>query len=177
MYTYPSPKIVHPTFTTYGGSLPWAQRGLYLTSFAIAVLVWLAMGADKKRKEIRKRKFGGAQNVESPIHAGSQLDTEGTSNDHPLTGKLKRTCPPRSPRHPLTAEGNAAGKFDVLDTSTNPKKESKPQESQRFIVFIGPSTLISIALLNCLTAQCSYRQSPLYCNRWIYSQAFCEDQS
>ena len=115
------------------------------------------MGADKKRKEVRKRKFGGGQNVESPIHAGSQSDMEGTSNDGLLNGKLKRACLPRSSRYPLTAEGNATGKSDFLDKSTNPEKESKPQKSQRFIVFIGSSTLIKIALLNPLTVQFNCR--------------------
>ena len=122
-----------------------------------------AMGADRKRKEARKRKFGGGQNCEYLIDTGSQLDMEGTSSDL-LNRNLKQACLPRSSKYPFAAEGNVAGKSTVLDKSKNREEESTPQKSQRFIVFIGSSTLTKNFLLSPLTARFTHRQSPLHCN-------------
>lgn len=100
------------------------------------------MGADLKRKEARERKFGG-QNLES------------TSADKPPRKKLKQALPPLSAAKQVpTAENIAAGKDPVLDKSTDQgeEDESACPKAQRFIVFIGPSTLSKNARLSRLTA-------------------------
>ncbi|KAL9127947.1 MAG: hypothetical protein Q9175_007635 [Cornicularia normoerica] len=97
------------------------------------------MGADLKRKEARKRKFGG-QNSEPLLDAGVRLDLEGTSSDEPPKKKPKQAPPPLSLLEKIpTAEKNAAGKVALVDESTNQGKEEKSatQKAQRFIVFIG----------------------------------------
>lgn len=112
------------------------------------------MGADLKRKEARKRKFGG-QNSEPLLDAGVRLDLEGTSSDEPPKKKPKQAPPPLSLLEKIpTAEKNAAGKVALVDESTNQGKEEKSatQKAQRFIVFIGPSTLFKSAWLSRLTA-------------------------
>ena len=98
------------------------------------------MGADLKRKEARKRKFGG-QNSETLIDAGIQCNIEGTSVGDPSHKKLKQAPPPTSSRILLVAEGNTAGKVAVVNDAMYQRREESPtQKSQRFIVFIGPST-------------------------------------
>ena len=101
------------------------------------------MGADLKRKEARKRMFG-SQNRDS---ANVQLDLEDTSANEPPRKKSKQALPPPSSSQEIpTAGGNAAGKVAVVEQSTDQGKEGKSanQKAQRFIVFIGPSTLFNV---------------------------------
>ena len=147
------------------GLSPRLMLRTFGASFTIAVSLLAAMGADKKRKEDRKRKFGGGQKLEPSTGSGSQLDIGGTSNDDLLSRKLKRACLQRSSRSPLAAGGNAVGKPAALNESTYREKESTSQKSQKFIVFVGSSTLIKLVSLDFLIARFLCRQSPIYCNR------------
>ena len=103
------------------------------------------MGADIKRKEARKRKFGG-QNSESLLEAGVKLNLEGTSADEQAKTKSKQAPPPSS-RNVSTVEKKTAGKVAVADESTEQGTEEPlaTQKAQRFIVFIGPSALFAFA--------------------------------
>ena len=112
------------------------------------------MGADIKRKAARKRKFGG-QNSDSLLGAGDRLDLEGISTDEPPTKKSKKASPPISSSEDIPAHKKyAAGKAAVVDESMDQGKEenSAIQKAQRFIVFIGPSTLSNYASFSRLTA-------------------------
>ena len=107
------------------------------------------MGADLKRKEARKRKFEN-QNSESLFDAGVKLDLEDSPASESPKKKSKQVPPPPS----SSEEIPAAGKVAVVDESTDQGKEENPanQKAQRFIVFIGPSTLFKYARLSDLTA-------------------------
>ncbi|CAD6590829.1 MAG: hypothetical protein ASARMPRED_005074 [Alectoria sarmentosa] len=95
------------------------------------------MGADIKRKEARKRKFGG-QNSESLLEAGVQMNLGGSSVDEPAKKKSKQAPPPSS-RNVSTVVKNTIGKVAVADESTEQGIEEHlaTQKAQRFIVFIG----------------------------------------
>ena len=106
------------------------------------------MGANLKRKEARKRKFG--QDSEDLLDDGIRLDFEGSSADEPPRKKSKQAPPPPFPLEKTPApKESAAGKVAVIDESTAQDKEEKAalQNAQRFIVFIGPSTLFKHAWL------------------------------
>lgn len=110
-----------------------------------------------KRKEARKRKFGG-QNSDILPGAGVRLDLEGISTDEPPTKKSKKVpLPPCSSEGIPSDEKNAAGKDAVVDESTDQRieKSSATQKAQRFIVFIGPSTPFKYAWVSRLRV-CSY---------------------
>lgn len=112
------------------------------------------MGSDLKRKEARKRKFEG-QHSESLLDAGVKSGLEGTSAGGPLQKKSNQAPPPPSSLERIpTAEKIATRKVAVVDESTDQGKEeeSATQKAQRFIVFIGPSTLFKYAWLSRLTA-------------------------
>lgn len=101
------------------------------------------MGADVKRKQARKRKFG-SQNSESQPGAGVKLDLEGISTDEPPTKKSKKApFSPSSSEDIPTDEKIAAPKTAVVDEPTDKRTEenSATHKPQRFIVFIGPFTL------------------------------------
>lgn len=101
------------------------------------------MGADFKRKEARKRKFG-CQNYLSPLDAGMQLDLEGTSpNDTPQKMSEQALPPPVPSKNMITAVKVMAGKSVVTDQSMDTVREAvATQKAQRFIVFIGQSSLL-----------------------------------
>ncbi len=104
------------------------------------------MGADLKRREDRKRKFGG-QSRDILFDADVQLDLEDTSANESLKKKSKQALPPPSSSEEIpTAEKDAAGKVAVVEESTDQGKEEKSvnQKAQRFIVFIGLSTLVNV---------------------------------
>lgn len=85
------------------------------------------MGADLKRKEARKRKFGSQESE-------SLFDTV------PPKKKSKQAPPlPSSSERISTAGKSAAGKVAVVEESTDGGKEENlaTQKAQRFIVFIG----------------------------------------
>lgn len=111
------------------------------------------MGANPKRKEARKRKFG--QDSEYLLDDGIKLALEGSSADEPPMKKSKLALLPPflSEKIPAAAQ-NTAGKVAVVVESTNQGKEGKAatRKAQRFIVFIGPSTLFRHAWLGRLTA-------------------------
>ena len=99
------------------------------------------MGADLKRKEARKRKFGGQESE-------SLFDTV------PPKKKSKQAPPlPSSSERISTAGKSAAGKVAVVEESTDGGKEENlaTQKAQRFIVFIGPSTLCQYGSVSRLT--------------------------
>ena len=101
------------------------------------------MGADFKRKEARKRKFGG-QNYSSPPDAGVQLDLEGTSPKHTSQKMSEQELPPPVPsKNLITAVKAMAGKSAVTDQSMDAGREAvATHKAQRFIVFIGQSSLL-----------------------------------
>ncbi len=104
------------------------------------------MGADLKRKEARKRMFG-SQNRDFLFDANVQLDLEDTSGNEPPKKKSKQALPlPSSSGEIPTAGKNAVGKVAVVEESTDHGKEEKSgnQKAQRFIVFIGLSTLVNV---------------------------------
>lgn len=89
------------------------------------------MGADFKRKEARKRKFG-CQNYLSPPNAGVQLDS--SPNHTPVPSK-----------NMITAVKVMAGPSAVTDQSMDTVREAvATQKAQRFIVFIGQSSLLTL---------------------------------
>lgn len=101
------------------------------------------MGADSKRKQARRRKFGG-QESEPLLDTGINLDLKDTSANEPPKKKSKQAPPPRSsPEDRFPAGKGAAGNVAVVDESTDWGKEENlaAQKARRFIVFIGPSTL------------------------------------
>ena len=103
------------------------------------------MGANLKRKEARKRKF--RQDSEYLLDDGIKLDFEGSSADEPPRKKSKQ-----APLPPLPSEKTSAARKS--DESTEQGKEEKAaiRKAQRFIVFIGPSTLFKHAWLDRLMA-------------------------
>ena len=135
-------------------------------AFAIRASLLVRMGADLKRKGARKRKFGG-QNSESLLDTGVKLDFEGTSANEPPKKKSKQApLAPSSSESIFMAEKITAGKVAVVVESTDQGTEetSPTQKAQRFIVFIGPSSLFRYAWLSHLTACFSPRQYTLHCN-------------
>lgn len=86
------------------------------------------MGADLKRKEARKRKFGGLNSGLS-FYKNVNLDPEVASADEPKKKKSKE-APSPSIKVPLVGEPKDWKK----------KEKSAVQKAQRFIVFIGSST-------------------------------------
>lgn len=113
------------------------------------------MGANLKRKEARKRKFG--QDSEHLLDDNIRLDFEGSSAEE-LPRKKSKQAP--SPPFPLektpAASKAAAGKVAAIDKSTEQEETEKAaiQKAQRFIVFIGPSTLFKHPWLGRLMAFC-----------------------
>lgn len=101
------------------------------------------MGADFKRKEARKRKFG-CQNYLSLPDAGVQLDLEGTSPNHTAQEMSEQAlAPPVPSNNMITAVKVMAGKSAVTDQSMDTVREAvATQKAQRFIVFIGQSSLL-----------------------------------
>ena len=90
------------------------------------------MGADLKRKEARKRRFGG-QNYLSLPDAGVQLDLENTSPNHtPQDMSEQALPPPVASKNLITAVKSVDAGREAVAT----------QKAQRFIVFIGQSTLL-----------------------------------
>lgn len=126
------------------------------------------MGADLKRKEARKRKFGGKNSESLLLDAGVKLDLERTSADEPPKKKLKQAPPPPPSfsDNIITIENIAAGKVAVVDESTDQGQEETlaAQKAQRFIVFIGQSTLFKYGWLGRLTTLSFTRQSTLHRN-------------
>lgn len=124
------------------------------------------MGADLKRKEARKRKFEGGQGS-SPLDADFRLELEGISENNPPSKKIKRAAPSPSSQEYLTTKKDAAGKIPNVDKSISMDLGSgdrlATQKSQRFILFIGPSTISKNAWPGCLT-MLFFRQSTLFCN-------------
>ena len=111
------------------------------------------MGANPKRKEARKRKFG--QYSEYLQDDGTNSILEASSADEPSMKKSKQTCLPPIPSEKIPAVGkDAAGKIAIVDRSTDQGIEGKAatQKAQRFIVFIGLSTLFRRAWLGRLMA-------------------------
>ena len=87
------------------------------------------MGADLKRKEARKRKFGGEH-------------LEGSSADEPLKKKSRQILQPAFPEKAAVVGEN--GKSATL-------------KAQRFIVFIGPYARFKYAQLGRLTILSSHQ--------------------
>lgn len=105
------------------------------------------MGANLKRKEARKRKFG--QDSEYSLDDAIRLDFEGSSADEPPRKRSKQaSLPPFSSEKTPAARTSAAGK---VDESTE-QGRAAIQKAQRFIVFIGPSTPFKHAWFGRLTA-------------------------
>ena len=110
------------------------------------------MGADSKRKEARKRKFGG-YNSDSRPDTGAHSDLEGTSTGLDSM-KAKQIPPPLSSGASLPAERIAARNYEVIDDSTNQERAgSAVYKSKRFILFIGTSKVSRHPWLGHLTAR------------------------
>lgn len=122
------------------------------------------MGANPKRKEARKRKFG--QDSEHIQDDGIKVNLEANSANEPPMKKSKQTSLPTIPSDQIPAAGkDAADKVAVVDRSTDQEQEEREekaatQKTQRFIVFIGLSTLFGHAWLGRLMA--------LYLHQAIY---------
>lgn len=98
------------------------------------------MGADAKRKEARKRKFG-ADTSEKLQNSGPHLDDKGGVGYKPPRKKSKQDCSkPSSPKDsPLENEETGC---TLLTTDAVPEvQELTSAKVQRFIVFIGLSSV------------------------------------
>lgn len=121
------------------------------------------MGANPKRKEARKRKFG--QDSEYIHNDGNRLNLESSSASEPPMKKSKQASipPTLSEKIPAARKDEASvGKVAVVDRSIDQEKEeiATTTKAQRFIVFIGLSTLFRNAWLGRLMA--------LYLHQAIY---------
>lgn len=129
------------------------------------------MGADQKRKEARKRKFGTQTNLEQtekqPSKRGAlqQADAE----DHALRKQRPQSSEAHLDDTPSVNETSSGkdGEISVVPTTTEARDEehdatehSTVTRTQRFIVFIGLS--IRIARLHRLT---TYRKPSLHGHR------------
>ena len=113
------------------------------------------MGADRKRKEARKRRLE-VKNDERLLEMSIKLYSEGTSADELPKKASEKALPPSPPSENFshTENNSAGGKVAVVDESTYQGKDgSSTRRPQRFIVFIGPSTPFNIAWLRRLTPQ------------------------
>ena len=103
------------------------------------------MGADLKRREARKRKFGDQNN--DSIHDPSVQKNSGGISGEGLSKKKpkKAPSPPSSSKQSPTAEQNVTSKLEVIDESMGSVKhgreEPSSQKIQRFIVFVGLCSL------------------------------------
>lgn len=98
------------------------------------------MGADAKRKEARKRKFG-TQTADARPDGGIDLEVEGGGIVEPAKKKQKQvpSSPEVSNSPPSAAEDEGGGdEKTVNDAGKNEGDDSAAtQKAQRFIVFIG----------------------------------------
>ena len=98
------------------------------------------MGADAKRKEARKRKFG-ATATETLATTESKTDNAETIANEPPKKRRKEKKEPEpmkvtSSKIPVSAVGEADDPTGVHD-ATAPALDTANQKAQRFIVFIG----------------------------------------
>jgi len=97
------------------------------------------MGADAKRKEARKRKFG-ADASEMPRTTGYQVEDNRGVADEPFKKKSKQdTATSTNPQ--ASAVENEETCFIPITTNTIAEDQGlAPGKVQRFIVFIGQSS-------------------------------------
>ena len=102
------------------------------------------MGADLKRKEARKRKFG-AEGGE--IHPGPTANLEFESRSLDQSSSKKRKREPKKPpapeksKHKITQGRDEGRNTPVLKETRDQEEEQRKslQNAQRYIVFIGSS--------------------------------------
>lgn len=112
------------------------------------------MGADAKRKESRKRKFG-AQMTELQSDSTMGLGSEKVEIEEPAKKKIKRVSQSLLDVNIDPAaegdEGDEAGEIQIVSDSAEQDGEQAvvTQKTQRFIVFIGMSSLCYIQCCVC----------------------------
>ncbi len=96
------------------------------------------MGADTKRREARKRKFG-ADAPHKPHVTASQLEDKESLADEPLKKKSKQDIStPTSPRI-FTGENDETDSIPITTDIVAENQNLALVRVQRFIVFIGSS--------------------------------------
>lgn len=96
------------------------------------------MGADTKRREARKRKFGIYASQKPQITA-SRPEDKGSAADEPPKKKCKQYIPtPTSPQASVV-ENEETGYIPITTDTVAETQDSAPVKVQRFIVFIGAS--------------------------------------
>lgn len=94
------------------------------------------MGADIKRREARKRKFG-ADTAQNPQTTALQVEVDGSIADEPPKKQSKQDLPtPASPQASAT-ENEKTGSTPIGTDVVAENEDIAQVKVQRFIVFIG----------------------------------------